>query len=108
MNLLNVHGKKAGMTSHPKRPRDPNQLAKAMPCQPGPAGGTWKSQRSTIIRCCEARRGVQSGAVAGQLLNVVVDRTGQVLVWDAHLCIEDQVMPEASKLLKVRGDGNSP
>jgi hypothetical protein len=25
---LNVHRQKAGMTSHPKRPRDPNQLAK--------------------------------------------------------------------------------
>jgi hypothetical protein len=29
-SLLNVHRQKAGMTSHPKRPRDPNQLAKSI------------------------------------------------------------------------------
>jgi hypothetical protein len=30
MNLLNVRRQKAGMTSHPKRPRDPNRLAKSI------------------------------------------------------------------------------
>ena len=29
-NLLNVHRQNAGKTSHPKRPRDPNQLAKSI------------------------------------------------------------------------------
>ena len=30
MNLLNVRRQQAGMTSHPKRPRAPNRLAKSI------------------------------------------------------------------------------
>jgi hypothetical protein len=30
-NLLNVHSQKMGMTSHPIRPRDPNQIGTGAP-----------------------------------------------------------------------------
>jgi hypothetical protein len=50
-------------------------------------------------------RGVQRRSVAGQLRDVVVDRMGKILVGDADLGIEDQVMADAPKLLEVGGDG---
>jgi hypothetical protein len=50
-------------------------------------------------------RRVQCASVTSQLLHVIVNGFRKVIMRDAGLLVEDQVMPDASKLLKVRGDG---
>ena len=65
----------------------------------GATGGTWKSPRSTGTGCCGA--GVQRPPTAGQLLDVVVDRLGEVVLGEEEdLPVEDQV-PDASKVLAM-------
>ena len=49
----------------------PTSSRERIPYQPGTAGGTWKSQRSTVIRCCGSD--LRRPPVTGQLLHIVVD-----------------------------------
>jgi hypothetical protein len=50
-------------------------------------------------------RRVQCASVTSQLLHVIVNGFRKVIMRDAGLLVEDQVMPDALKLLKIRGDG---
>ncbi len=50
---------------------------------------------------------VQRSAITRQLLHVIVDGFGEIVVRYAGLLVEDQVMPEAPKLLEIGGNGLS-
>jgi hypothetical protein len=50
---------------------------------------------------------VKCAAITSKPLHVIVDGFGEIVVRHASLLFEDQVMPEASKLLKICSDGNS-
>jgi hypothetical protein len=51
---------------------------------------------------------VERATITGQLLDVIVDRIDQIARRDMRLGVEDQIMPQLAKLLKVRGDGCGP
>jgi hypothetical protein len=53
-------------------------------------------------------RRVQRASVTSQLLHVIVDCFRKVIMRDAGLFVEDQVMPEASKLFHICGNGCGP
>jgi hypothetical protein len=48
---------------------------------------------------------MEFGPVSSQLFDVIVDGLGEIHVGNAGLLFENQVVPDAAKLLKVRGDG---
>jgi hypothetical protein len=54
-----------------------------------------------MVRC------VKRAAITCKLLHEIVDGLGEIVVRHTGLLVEDQVMPEASKLLNICSDGNS-